>query len=63
MQCRSEPWAGQLWQADQDFKAEMFLEHAFQAPAFNDLDPAISNDQSLWMALGRVTRRSAPSRG
>jgi hypothetical protein len=22
-----------------------------------------SNDQNLWMALGRVTRRSAPSRG
>jgi hypothetical protein len=55
MQCRTEPRAGQLWQADQDEKAEMFLEHPFQVPAFNDLDPAMSNDQKLWMALGRVT--------
>jgi hypothetical protein len=30
MQCRAEPRAGQLWQADQDEKAEMFLEHPFQ---------------------------------
>jgi hypothetical protein len=30
--------------------AEMFLEHAFQVPAFNDLGPAMSNDQNLWMA-------------
>jgi len=41
----------------------MFLERAFQVSAFNDLDPAMSNDQNPWMVLGRVTRRSTPSRG